>query len=882
MALSAGTRLGPYEILAPIGAGGMGEVYRARDIKLDRDVAIKVLPAAFAQHPDRLARFEREAKVLAALNHPNIAIIYGFEDQAIVMELIAGPTLADRLKGGPLPLDEALTIARQITEALEAAHEKGIIHRDLKPANIKAPADGPVKVLDFGLATAVQGPDRDSADPDTSPTLTMGATAVGVILGTAAYMSPEQASGKPVDRRTDIWAFGVVLWEMVTGKRLFAGETISHTLAEVLKMEPDGERVPATVRRLLRRCLEKDPKKRLRSIGDVWELLEEEPRPRGLRHSKLPWAVAGALALALIVLGVLLWQNTRPENRPMMRFTEDLGPVRYVGLSAVISPDGTRLVFVGRSIRGSQLATRLLDQPRSTVIAGSEGGLDPFFSPDGQWIGFFADRKMKKISVQGGAPVTLCDTQTFLDNSGAWDRDGNIIATLDNRRLFRVPAAGGKPEMLGTLEQPSDRAWKWPQILPGGEAILFTESAATGGFADANIEVFSLKTGQVKIVQRGGYFGRYLPSGHLIYVLQGTLFGVPFNAAREETSGVPTSFFDDVAWNPAGPLDFSQTGTLVYLSGKAAERGFLSAWMDSTGKAQRLAIPLVVGLTPRISPDGKRLALSTARDLYVYDTQRDTLTKLTLNGAHNYYPSWTRDGKHIIFGSDLTPEGGESGIWWIRADGSGQPEKLLGAKNQLIPSSISPDGRRVAFVETGADTGLDLWTLPLDVSDPEHPNPGKPEPFLREPADQMDPAFSPDGRWMAYASNESGTDVVFVRPFPAGPSAGKWHVSNGAGRFPLWSRSSRELFYLGSDSRIMVAGYTVKGDSFIPEKPRQWSTTPLLRPNDPTLWNLDLAPDGKRFIVTVGPELGDDKATAHLTVLLNFFDELRRRMPAGR
>jgi len=904
-----GDKIGSHEVLALIGQGGMGEVYRAHDKSLARDVAIKVLPAALSQDPDRLARFEREAKVLAAMNHPNIAIIYGLEStatnaRAIVMELVEGPTLADRLEHGPLPLDETLSIARQIADALEAAHEKGVVHRDLKPANVKVREDGTVKVLDFGLATAVQAGVREPAGGANSPTLTLGATEVGMILGTAAYMAPEQAAGKPVDRRADIWSFGVVLWEMLTGKRLFLAEDVTHTLADVLRKPIDfaelPEATPAPVRELLKRCLDRDVKNRLQWIGEARVAITKylahpsvdvgpEPGvPSGGRRYTWAWAAAvGVLAALALGASLVAWRATRPVDRPLMRLSVDLGPDAVAGRSttAVLSPDGTRVVFPVRLIGGGvQLAILQLDQAKASPLPGTVGVIDPFFSPDGQWIGFFASGKLKKVAVQGGAPVTLCDAGA--PKGGSWDEDGNIIfSPVTASSLMRIPAAGGTPQPLTKLAQ-GEATHRWPQVLPGGQAVLFTANA----FDNAYINVMVLKTGEVKTILRGAYFGRYVPSpqggGHLLYVHEGTLFAVAFDPDRLETRGSAVPLLDDLAADSAqggGQFDWARNGSLVYVSGKTADSSYPIVWMDSSGKtAPLLAKPNVYG-APRFSPDGKRLAFTAPSpkgiDVWVYDWERDTPTQLTFNGPGNIEMAWTPDGKHIIYGST---SGTAGELWWIRSDGSGEPQKLLEQKNVgigLRAQSFTPDGRRLAFDENLSGVAdVNMYTLPLDVSDPDHPKPGKPEPFLVTPAREVDSAFSPDGHWMAYASNESGVDDVFVRPFP-GPG-GKWRISTGGGKYPTWSRNGRELFFLSADEHIMVTEYTAKGDSFSSGRPRVWSDRQVLRPT--FIRALDLHPDGKRFAVFERPAEEKASGNLHVTFLLNFTDELRRRVPATR
>ena len=896
MALAPGTRLGPYEILAPIGAGGMGEVYRARDIKLGRDVAIKVLPVAFANDSDRMARFEREAQVLASLNHPHIAAIYGLEEsdgmRALVMELVEGPTLDEEMGGRAMALEETLPIAKQIAEALEYAHEKGIIHRDLKPANVKLTADGHVKVLDFGLAKALEAPAPAGGNPSISPTLTIEGTRAGVILGTAAYMSPEQARGKAVGKRSDIWSFGVVLYEMLTGRPAFAGETITDVLAAVVKTEPDLTQAPVQAQKLLRRCLDKDPKCRLRDIGDAWELLEEAPQTIVPSRMRLGW-VAAALAIIGLAGWAAWWRATRPVERPLqplMRLSVDLGPDAVAGqfTTVAISPDGSRLVFPVKSSDGKQmLATRLLDEAKPAPLSGTENGRDPFFSPDGKWIGFFADGKMKKISAQGGAPIGLCDAT---DARGAdWGTDRNIVAALGSAgALSRVQAEGGTPQPV-TKIQGIALTHRWPQFLPRSEAVLFTLSTSTVAFEEASIAAVSLKTGEIKILVRGGYFGRYLATseatGHLVYVHEGVLFGVPFDPARLELRGAAVSMLDDLAADPnsgAGQFSFSGApsgpGALVYRTGRVSAQEYPVWWLDRSGKTQPLIPTPGFYMEPRFSPDGQRLALvkisGNDREIFVYDRYRETMTRLTFDTKQPTWPTWSPDGNHIVF--SLRSNYGD-GLGWMRADGAGEIQHLLDSKNNLAPYSFFPDGRRLAYFELDPANGWDLWTLPLDVSDPDHPKPGKAELFLRTPANELQPAVSPNNRWIAYKSDQSGRNEVYVQPFP-GPG-GKRQISIAGGQLPVWSRNGRELFFQNLDNRIMVMDYTVTGDSFIPGRSRVWSNQEL---HDVRVLNYDLAPDGRRFAIF--PELkppAEEKGDVHVTFLLNFFDELRRRVPPG-
>jgi serine/threonine-protein kinase len=712
-----------------------------------------------------------------------------------------------------------------------------------------------------------------------------------MILGTAAYMSPEQAKGRTVDRRTDIWAFGVVLYEMLTGKQLFTGEGIGEILASIIKEEPKLDALPARVAPIVERCLRKDLRKRWQAVGDIRIALEEGiPVSAGVPAIRRPTAWMALAGIGLLIAAAafwIAWRATRAVEHPLMRLSVDLGPDAVAGLSttAAISPDGTRLAFPARSADGQrQLATRLLDQPQATLLAGTENAEDPFYSPDGQWVGFFAEGKMKKVSVRGGAVVTLCDAPS--GRGAAWGEDGNIIATLNSTPgtgLSRVPAAGGLPQVL-TKPGEGEVTNRWPQILPGGQSVLFTGSNTTAIYDDASIEVLSLKTGQARVVQRGGYFGRYLPGGYLVYLHQGTLFGVPFDRDRLEVRGTPAPLLEDVAGNKdtgGGQFDSSRNGTFVYLSGKPSGGNLTVAWLDSAGNTEPLLPAPGNYLDLRLSPDGNRLAFSTgAEDIRVYDRGRNTTTRLTFTHLGSRFPVWTPDGKHIVFQS----QGASSvSLEWIRADGSGEAQRLLERKTELRSYSFSPDGKRLAFSELNAETGMDIWMLPLDASDPERPKPGKPEPFLRTAANELEPEFSPDGRWIAYMSDETQRFEVYVRPLLAGGSSGsgKWLISTGGGRLPAWSRDGRELFYETLDNRIMALSYTAKGDSFTPDKPRLWSSMQLFD-LAPAL-NLDLAPDGKRFAVVPLPEsAGEQKGPLHATFLLNFFDEVRRRIPAGK
>ena len=884
-----------YKITAKLGEGGMGAVYRATDTKLNRDVAIKVLPPAFVEDAGRMARFEREAQVLASLNHPNIAATYGIEQNAIVMELVEG----DDLKG-PVPIETAIAYARQIATGLEGAHEKGIIHRDLKPANIKVTPDGTVKLLDFGLAKASEQSAASStaASPTLSPTLSLAMTQAGMIMGTAAYMAPEQAAGKIVDKRADIWSFGVVLFEMLAGGQLFGAETVAHTLADVLRAPIDfGKLPPETprpVRDLLTRCLDRDPKSRLRDIGEARVILArpmtvepERASAAPASASRLPWVLAGVGIVGTLAVGAMWWRATRPIERPLMRFNVDLGPDAVPGphVTVAISPDGTRIVYPVRSGSTTSLATRLLSESKATVLPATEGGGDPFFSPDGQWIGFFNRDSLRKISVLGGAAVNLVRLQS-LPRGGAWSEDGFIIANLDNNRLERIPAAGGKSEPLGaTPSQYNERTWRWPQILPGGDRVLFTGSlgAAVGaGYDESNVTVLSLKTNQRTVVApQAGYYGRYLPSGHLVYIHDGVLFAVPMDLGTLKLRGTPVPVLEDVAASVgqgAGQFDFSHTGTFVYLPGKVEGGKQPVAWMDREGKTKSVLAPTTATVfSPSLSPDGKRLAVAVGiANILVADLERGTQLPLTTGSSvRRGTPIWAHDGTHLVYSEGAGQVGS---LWWIRADGSRPALKLFEAKSPVSSAAFSPDGRFLVFSMTASSTDADLWTLPLDLKDPEHPIPGKPEAFSQEPGIQDQPAISPDGRWIAYSDSSGGQWNVFVRPFPANAAGGRWKISTETGRSPVWSRNGKELLFYAAP-RVMAASYSTNGPTFEPGVVRTWSEAEI-EGGGGTGRNFDISPDGKRIVCfPLFRDDGEAKGSVQVTVLLNFFDELKRRMP---
>ena len=791
------------------------------------------------------------------MNHPHICTLYDVGPNYLVMELVEGQTLSDRLRKGPLPLDEAVKYGGQICDALDAAHKKGITHRDLKPGNIMVTKNG-VKVLDFGLAKSPQ-----------DETL----TASRAIMGTPAYMAPEQNEGKECDARTDIYALGLVLREMATGHRDRATSDLPPHLSHVID-----------------RCLAKDPDDRWQSAHDVKLAVGQSSSfvPSDHPRSRPYWPLAAVVTVAALVAAVGWWRATRTAPlQPLMSLNLDLAdemPLASGGANGAVlalSPDGARLALVLRDSDGKvRLHTRPLNQNRVTLLTGTENASFPFFSPDGEWIGFSADGKLKKISVAGGAPVTLCDANL---RGASWGDDGNIIASLSNAGvLSRVPSASGGTPVPVTKLNPGEATHRWPHVLPGSQAVLFTASRVGTSFEEATIEVVSFKTGERKTVQRGGFSPRYLPNangtGHLIYLRDTTLFVAPFDPGRLALAGVPTPILEDVGSNTVGGGDFafagtpSSPGTLVYMAGKAGGI-FPISWLDGAGKSQPLHAPPAIYWTLRFSADGKRLSFSAPRaegeDVWVKDLDRDTLSRLSVLSGQNRWPIWTPDGRNIVFHS-TNPAA--PGLYWMRSDGSGETQRLTDGKLDEWPYSFSPDGKRLAFSANGNGGSPDIFTAAFE-GDPAHPRLGEPELFLGTPFVERYPAFSPDGRWLAYQSNETRTSEIYVRP-THGPG-GKWQISTGGGTFPVWSRDGRELLFEALDGRVMAVGYTAKGDSFAAGKPRVWSETRLLNNNN---INYDVAPDGKRLAALVF-EASTEKPPTRLTVLLNFSDELRRKAP---
>jgi serine/threonine protein kinase len=890
MPLSPGDRLGPYEILSPLGAGGMGEVWKARDTRLDRTVAVKVLPKYIAAMEDVRARFEREARAVSSLNHPNICVLYDIGKQDgidfMVLEHLEGETLAARAAKGPMPLDQVLKYATQIADALDRAHRSGVCHRDVKPANIMLTRDG-VKVLDFGLAKT--GVSRAAGPDDVTGLAAL--TSEGTILGTPQYMAPEQYEGREADARSDIFAFGCVVYEMVTGKRCFDGKTKASLIGAVLGADPAPMSAiqpvtPAGLERLVKRCLAKDPEDRYQSMRDVVLELRsiaeggaEVPAvPAATSRGILGWiAAAAVLVIALAIALWAPWRAQKPTDRPLVRLDVDLGADVSLpaptgnGNSVVISPDGTRLAYA--SGNSPKLFTRRMDQPKATELPGTQGASMPFFSPEGQWLGFYSAGKLNKISVEGGAVVPLADIGAFAGAS--WGEDGSLVVSeAFGRGLMRIPAGGGPPEIIARLGK-GELGLVLPHILPGGKAILFVAIAAND-VDKLTIEVLTLADRRRKIVARGGTSARYLATsggvGHLVYVNKATLFAIPFDLGKLETRGTAVPVLDDVLIAGDGKLDFSSAGILVYRKASSGAAAMTTLqWVDPTGKKEPLRAKPGAYRNPSLSPDGKRVALTVAeeggQDVWVYEPQRDTMTRLTFGGASYFDPVWSPDSQYVVFGRST------GGIFQVRADGAGQPQALTQTTAIQAPWSFTPDGKRLAFFESAAD--YQIWTVPLEDQG-GHFKAREPEQFLKSGFSDSGPSFSPDGRWLAYVSNESGKDDVYVRAFlPHSSGQGKWQVSNSGGSFPHWSRNGHELMYQAGD-QIMAASYTAKGDAFVAEKPRVW-----IAKLGGTDW--DLAPDGKRVAV-VTPEATAEapKQDHEIVMLLNFADELRRKVPLGK
>ena len=846
MSLSSGQKLGHYEILELIGQGGMGVVYRAKDSKLGRDVAIKVLPDEFAQDQQRLKRFKREAKVLASLNHPNIAAIYGLERSGsihfLVLELVDGETLAERIARGAVPLDETLEIASKIADALEDAHEHGIVHRDLKPPNVKITPHDEIKVLDFGLAKAF-AEETPEADSSMSPTLTRDATSVGVILGTAAYMSPEQARGKHVDKRTDIFAFGSVLYEMLTGKKAFAGDDVSEVLAAVIKLEPDWHALPNNFPRrlseLLHRCLEKDPKKRRRDIGDVrndmmnLEAGTDEVSPRENAPS---WRVAAMSAFAAaVVVGALGWGLRPPSSAPETVFRFSIAAESIMGGAAgqalSISPGARRIVY---SSGTGGLYLREMDALHEHVIPGTEHvrAPEPFFSPDGTWVGFYAGGRLQKISVRGGEPITICETDAPIGVS--WGQDDVIVYGQGSKGIHRVSGVGGEPEVLVEVEEENGEFALGPQMLPDGKTILFT-LRRSGDIDEAQIVAQSLESGRRTILVSGGRDARYVPPGYLVYGRGNTLMAAAFDPGRLEVEGAPVPAVSGVQTRTSGLMRYSVSsdGTLIY---GPRQLGTVTAmWVDRSGAIAPLSMRARRYVRPRISGDGRQIVSIIDDDLWIYEIERELWSRLTSTGDVSRV-AWAPDGKSVVFSSSRN---GVDNLYRQSVDAAGAAEQLTrGTVNEHV-DSVSPDGRTIVFHDHAPRGVTDLWLLSLDGS-------GEPQPLLRTEFNDRTAQFSPSGDWIAYTSDERGGTDIYLRRVDG--TAEKVLVSPG--NAPVWSPDGRELFFV-NEGDLRVVDVSAEGSVRVGLSRLVFDVTEYYISSGP-IPNYDITPDGKKFFVLRG------------------------------
>jgi len=879
-----GKTLSHYKVLEKIGQGGMGEVYRAEDTNLSREVAIKVLPEQFTQDPQRLARFEREAKLLASLNHPNIAAIHSFEhaDEVhfLVLELVPGETLAERVAKGPVPVEEALEVCRQIAEGVEAAHEKGVIHRDLKPANVKVTPEGKVKILDFGLAKAFEA-EPPVTDISQSPTLTEEMTRAGVILGTAAYMSPEQAKGKPVDKRADIFAFGAVLYELLTGKRAFGGETITETLASILKSEPDWEKLPGNtpwnIRTLLRRCLHKETNRRLQHIGDVRIEIEEAlttpatgipgattaiSAGTGWRQV-MPWALVGVLAMATAILGLGLVRDLEPTPMPPVRFsiTVPLEEQVVQGGLVALSDDGIQVAYVSRLDGIDRICIRALDEWESQCIAGTEGARDPFFSPDGRQIGFSGENfeGLKVIDLDTGTTTELADRSAM---GASWHPDGDSIIFNRNfaQGLSRIPATGGTATILTTPDAEKELGHWWPQILPDGKTVIFSVYATP--VDNARVAALRLDSGEIVTLQSGALFGRYVDTGHLLFVRSDTLMAAPFDLESLEVTGPERAVLKDVFFNlndGESAFAISRNGTLAYLPSAALRE---LVWVDLNGNEEKVSERRGAFRVPSLSPDGQEIAYQLIdqgkSEIWTYDIRRDNPSRFAAGDNPKLTPLWSPNGNHIVFQSEQLVW---NLVWQSKDDRIEEP--LVTNDQDQYPTSFSPDGRFLVYHEDNLDTELDIWILSIDDLQSEL--------FLRTPFRESHGVVSPNGDLIAYQSDRDGRDEVYIQPFPS-PGTDYKKVSIDGGVDPQWAPDGQTLFYRSSG--LMMA---VEFDAdFVPGIPE------VLFPDTYDIdeqWRLsyDIADDGRFLMVKTPPEL----VPKQINVILNWSEELKRLVPTN-
>ena len=895
--LAPGETVAHYRVERKLGEGGMGVVYQATDTKLRRQVALKALRPDFVQDRDRMARFEREAHILASLNHPHIAGIYGLEQQDgrqfLVLELIPGPTLAERLAKGSIPMREALGLAQQVAEALEAAHGKGVIHRDLKPANVKITPEGQVKVLDFGLARALAG---EQAGPDLSRTETLESTEKGMIVGTPAYMSPEQVCGKPLDSRTDIWAFGCVLYEILSRRKVFAGDSLPELIAAVMERQPDWRALPteapSRVRCMLRRCLEKDPRKRWRDIGDARLELEEvlsgtaEEEAAPVKRRAFWPAIAAGFVLGAAAIGAWVWMQARAATPPpVVRFSFDLPQGERFNPTwnslLMFSPDGGTIAYTYTTGGRRMAFLRRLDSLEAKPLADAPGLNVYSFSPNGRSV-VMQDpmtQAVQKAAVSGGAPVPFASADMAF--RGDWAPDNYYYWTTHYfGPIVRTPLSGGQPEPVTELDlEKQERTHRHAQMLPGGKALIFTvSSGGMESFDDARIDAYTLGTKQRKTLVQGGFSARYSPGGYLVYAREGNLYAASFDAKNLEVTGSPVKVAEGVFMSTntgSAYFDVSRAGALAYAVGKAEGGERTLVWVDRQGKATPLPLPVRSYLFPRISPDSRQVAFEVEgvnHDLYLYDPDRDVTTKMTTDGM-SHAPVWTPDGRRLAFRSW---KAGTMTMWWMPADRSGPEERLttVGSRQSLV--SFAPDGRHATFNQMEPGTRNDIWMLPLQGD-------RVPQPFVKSKFNEGSARFSPDGRWVAYCTNESGRNEVFVQPWP-GPGP-KIQISSEGGADPIWSRNGKELFYRNGDKMMVVAVSLAGG--FQAGKPRllwegQYShgMSSSCGPPGTTEANYDVTSDGRRFLMVEDRDLG--AVSTRIVVVLNFAEELKRLTAAAK
>jgi len=892
MSLAPGTKLGPYAIAGPLGAGGMGEVYRACDTRLDRTVAIKILPHHFSNDPLSKQRFEREAKTISCLNHPHICTLYdvGQQDDVsfLVMECIEGETLAKRLEKGALPLEQVLKYGAQIADALDKAHRSGIVHRDLKPGNIMLTATG-AKLLDFGLARPPVS--LSSATTIAAVTPSSPVTAEGTIVGTFQYMSPEQVEGKDLDGRSDIFSLGAVLYEMVTGKKAFEGKSQLSVASAILEREPPAinsakRPTPPTLDHTIRRCLAKDREERWQTAKDLalelkWvedngrlDLLDSNVQPKRARASAIRVLVWGGASLLLAAVAGLAGWMMRPASpllvsRVVVTLPSGQRLARLDEPAIAISDDGTQLAYVALEGNTQQIYLRSMDNPKPRAIPGTEGGISPFFSPDGQSLGFFADEKLKKVLLSEGAVVTLGDATS--PHGGSWSQQGMIaFGSLPIGPLQQTPDGAAAPQPLTQLEK-GEVSHRSPQFLPDGKSLLYVTGTSSFNWgSEAQLVAQQGIRGRHNLMS-GIVSPRYASSGHLLFAQDGNILAAPFDVRSLAIAGPAAPVVEGVSQSRitgATQYAVSKTGSLVFVSGGMQTDHRKLVWVERNGKEQAIPAPVRAYLFPRLSPDGKHVAMGITEEgthLWSYDLARETLTRLTFRGDQNLNAVWSPDGEKIAFRSHLDAA---DGIYVQRSDGSGELQKLISNDRAKIPMSWSSDGRALAFMEINSTTGYDLWVFSLTE--------GKPKLFLQTPFNESAPRFSPNGRWIAYVSNESGRYQIYVVAYPG--SGGKLQISTEGGTEPVWNPNGRELFYR-SGNKMMVVEVSNQ-TSFTASKPRllfegKFLLTPATSPN------YDVSPDGQRFLMVQAAEPEQQSAT-QINVVFNWFEELKRRVPPSR